>query len=75
MHAPTLLCCVQVGLDRQYLLARMRTIGQSAEATQYEEQKVRTRGLHFLSVQRGPESEQPDGFWLIKDTEASAKAR
>jgi len=66
---------LEVGLDTQYLLARMRTIGQTAEATQYEEQKLLTRGLHFLSVQRGPESEQPDGFWFIKDTEAAAKAR
>lgn len=42
---------LQVGLDTQYLLARMRTIGQTSEATQYEEQKLRTRGLHFLSIQ------------------------
>lgn len=66
---------LEVGLDTQYLLARMRTMGQTSEATQYEEQKLLTSGLHFLSVQRGPESEQPDGFWLLKDTEASAKAR
>jgi len=66
---------LEVGLDTQYLLARMRTIGQTTEATQYEEQKLRTRGFHFLSVQSGPESEQPDGFWLLKDTESSSKAR
>ncbi|KAL1512119.1 hypothetical protein AB1Y20_005388 [Prymnesium parvum] len=65
---------LEVGLDTQYLLARMRTLGQTAEASQYEEQKLLTRGLHFLSVQSGPDSEQPDGFWLLKDTEASAKA-
>jgi len=66
---------LEVGLDTQYLLARMRTIGQTGEAQQYEEQKLRTRGLHFLSVQQGPESEQPDGFWLLKDVEAAAKGR
>lgn len=65
---------LEVGLDTQYLLARMRTGGQSMEAQQYEEAKLRTRGLHFLSVQEGPESEQPDGFWLLKDIESAAKA-
>ncbi|KAL3892920.1 MAG: hypothetical protein SGPRY_014654 [Prymnesium sp.] len=77
----------------------MRTLAQTSEATQYEEQKLLTRGLHFISVQvgcttpfphslaytnmhssfpcvqRGPESDEPDGFWLLKDTEASSKAR
>ena len=45
---------LEVGLDTQYLLARMRTLGQTTEATQYEEQKLRTRDLHFLSVQVPP---------------------
>jgi len=66
---------LEVGLDTQYLLARMRTLGQSSEAQQYEESKMRTRGLHFLSVQNGPEADQPDGFWLLKDIESAAKAR
>ena len=37
----------------------------------FEEGKVSTAGLHFLSVQEGPDAEQPDGFWLLKDMEAT----
>ena len=37
----------------------------------FEEGKVSTAGLHFLSVQEGPDAEQPDGFWLLKDMEAA----
>lgn len=64
---------LEVGLDTQFLLARMRTPIQTTEAETFEETKRRTRGLHFLSVQSGPEAEQPDGFWLLRDTEASAR--
>ena len=53
----------------------MRTPLQTAEAETFEESKADTRGLHFLSVQSGPEAEQPDGFWLLRDTEAAAAAR
>ena len=60
---------LEVGLDTQYLLARMRTGFQVTEAEAFEANKRMTRGLHFLSVQPGPEAEQPDGFWLLKDTE------
>ena len=65
----------QVGLDTQYLLARMRTPTQTLEAETFEESKSRTRGLHFLSVQEGPEADQPDGFWLLRDMEAATRAR
>ena len=64
---------IEVGLDTQYLLARLRTPIQTAEAESFEESKRTSRGLHFLSVQAGPEAEQPDGFWLLRDTEASAR--
>ena len=66
---------IEVGLDTQYLLARMRTPTQTLEAETFEESKTRARGLHFLSVQSGPEAEQPDGFWLLRDMEAAAKAK
>ena len=36
--------------------------------------KLRTRGLHFISVQSGPEADGPDGFWLLKDVEAAARS-
>lgn len=64
---------IEVGLDTQYLLARMRTPIQTTEAESFEEQKRVTRGLHFLSIQTGPETEQPDGFWLLRDIEASPR--
>ena len=61
---------LEVGLDTQYLLARVRA-QQQLEAQLFEEGKERTSGLHFLSVQRDPEADEPDGFWLLKDTECS----
>jgi len=64
---------IEVGLDTQYLLARMRTPTQTLEAETFEESKARMRGIHFLSVQSGPSSEQPDGFWLLRDTEAAGR--
>ena len=66
---------IEVGLDTQYLLARMRTPTQTLEAETLEGNKATMSGLHFLSVQSGPEAEQPDGFWLLRDTEAAAKGR
>ena len=66
---------IEVGLDTQYLLARMRTPTQVLEAETFEESKGRVRGLHFLSVQNGPEAEQPDGFWLLRDMEAANKGK
>ena len=66
---------IEVGLDTQYLLARMRTPTQTLEAETFEESKTRARGLHFLSVQSGPEAEQPDGFWLLRDVESASKKR
>ena len=47
----------------------MRTPTQTLEAETFEQSKQRSRGVHFLSVQSGPEAEQPDGFWLLKDFE------
>jgi hypothetical protein len=64
---------IEVGLETQYLLARMRTPIQIAEGETFEESKRATRGLHFLSVQSGPEAEQPDGFWLLRDREAASR--
>jgi len=64
----------QVGLDTQYLFARIRTAEQSLEAQLFEEGKSRTAGLHFLSVQASAEADAPDGFWLLKDVAAEKRA-
>lgn len=61
---------LEVGLDTQYLFARIRTPEQNLEAQLFEEGKGRTTGLHFLSVQTSAEADAPDGFWLLKDVEA-----
>jgi len=66
---------LEVGLDTQYLLARIRTADQSLEAQLFEESKSRMQGLHFISVQSSAEAEQPDGFWLLKDTEVRPPRR
>jgi len=62
---------IEVGLDTQYLLARIRSAEQQLEAQLFEEGKVGTRGLHFLSVQASADADQPDGFWLMQDFEVS----
>lgn len=60
---------LEVGLDTQYLLARIKDPQQKLEAQLFEEGKETTNGLHFLSIQSGPEADAPDGFWLLKDFE------
>jgi hypothetical protein len=65
---------VEVDLDTQYLLARLRTPTQVLEAESLEKQKFAARGLHFLAIQTGPEAEQPEGFWLLRDIEVAARA-
>ena len=57
---------LEVGLDTQYLLARMRTPIQTSEAETFEDTKRRTKGLHFLSVQSGPEATEPEALWLLR---------
>ena len=53
----------------RYLLARIKDPQQKLEAQLFEEGKEATAGLHFLSIQSGPEADAPDGFWLLKDFE------
>jgi hypothetical protein len=59
---------IEVGLDSQYLLARLRSPQQLLEAEGLEKGKQNTGGLHFLSVQVSAEDE-PLGFWLLRDSE------
>merc|ERR1719326_880525 len=64
---------IEVGLDSQYLLARLRSPTQLLEAEGLEDGKRTPRGLHFLSVQVSAEDE-PLGFWLLRDLDARTKA-
>ena len=64
---------LEVGLDTQYLLARIKDPQQALEAQLFEEGKESTEGLHFLSIQSGPEADAPDGFWLLKDFETCGR--
>jgi len=64
---------LEVGLDTQYLLARIKDPQQKLEAQIFEEGKGPTSGLHFLSIQSGPEADAPDGFWLLKDFETTGR--
>jgi len=64
---------LEVGLDTQYLLARIKDPQQALEAQLFEEGKESTEGLHFLSIQSGPEADAPDGFWLLKDFESCGR--
>ena len=45
--------------------------GKVLEAESLEKQKFAARGLHFLAIQTGPEAEQPEGFWLLRDIEVA----
>merc|ERR1719353_290082 len=65
---------VEVDLDTQYLLARLRTPTQVMEAETFEKQKYAAAGLHFLAIQSGPEADEPEGFWLLRDIEVAARA-
>jgi len=60
---------IEVGLDKQYLFARLRSPQQLLEAERLEDAKKETRGLHFLSIQSSAEDE-PSGFWLLRDLDA-----
>ena len=58
----------------RYLLARIKDPQQKLEAQLFEEGKETTNGLHFLSIQSGPEADAPDGFWLLKDFETVGRS-
>ncbi|CAM9140179.1 unnamed protein product [Discosporangium mesarthrocarpum] len=57
---------LECGINTQYLVARV--LGeQRTEAQGFEESKVKLGGLHFVSVQKEPDSEDVAGFWLLKE--------
>jgi hypothetical protein len=59
---------LECGINTQFLAARV-TDAQRAEAQAFENGKAAANGIHFLAVQEGPESDEVEGFWLLKEVE------
>ena len=52
-------------ISTQYIIAPLMD-PQKKEAQIFEKGKTASNGYHFLSVQATPESEEVEGFWLIR---------
>lgn len=63
---------IELGLDTQYLLARLQSPKQLQEGESLEDSKRLAGGLHFLSISKDMTSE-PDGFWLLRDPDYAPK--
>ena len=56
---------ISTDINKQYLLAPLGET-QKKEARIFEKGKTDQSGYHFLSIQFTPESEEPEGFWLLR---------
>ena len=52
-------------ISTQFIIAPLME-AQKKEAQIFEKGKTVANGYHFLSVQESPESEEVDGFWLVR---------
>jgi hypothetical protein len=52
-------------ISKQYVVAPLME-AQKREAQIFEKTKSASNGYHFLSIQSSPESEDVEGFWLLK---------
>lgn len=53
-------------ISSQFIIARLGD-AQKKEAQVFEKGKTEANGYHFISVQETPESEEVEGFWLLKE--------
>lgn len=53
-------------IRNQYVVVPL-TDTQKKEAQIFEKGKVKAKGFHFISVQFSPESEDVEGFWLLRE--------
>jgi hypothetical protein len=53
-------------ISTQYVVAPLMD-AQRREAQIFEKGKTGTKGYHFISVQESPESEEVNGFWLMRE--------
>jgi len=59
-------------ISTQYLMAKLDGV-EREEGLAFEEGKERMGGIHFLCVQKDDDSEEPDGFWLLRDVESGRR--
>ena len=57
---------LNVDISAQFVVAPLMD-AQKREAQIFERGKVEANGYHFLSVQFSPESEEVEGFWLLRE--------
>lgn len=57
---------METDIDTEYLMAKLNDV-QRAEANIFEEGKAAMEGLHFISVMKSENDDQPAGFWLLRD--------
>lgn len=53
-------------ISAQYIVAPLMD-AQKKEAQIFERGKIEAAGYHFISVQFSPESEEVEGFWLLRE--------
>ena len=53
-------------ISTQYIVAPLMD-AQRREAQIFEKGKTSAAGFHFISVQESPESEDVEGFWLMRE--------
>lgn len=56
---------IHCDISTQFILAGITDV-QKKEAQIFEKGKTSASGYHFISVQEDPESENVDGFWLLR---------
>jgi hypothetical protein len=61
---------IHCDISTQYILAPILE-AQKKEAQIFEKGKLESSGYHFLSIQESPESEEVDGFWLLRQFDDS----
>ncbi|KAG8466283.1 hypothetical protein KFE25_002039 [Diacronema lutheri] len=61
---------LEVGIDTQYMFARLWDLTQREEAAAFMRGCREARGLHFIAVQQSLEDNGVKGFWLLRNYEA-----
>lgn len=62
--------CLEVGIDTQYMFARLWDLTQREEAASFMRTCRAARGLHFVAVQQSLEDNGVKGFWLLRNYDA-----
>jgi len=58
---------LEVGIDTQYMFAKLWGLEQREEAADFLRACRKARGLHFIAVQRSFDEEGVQGFWLLRN--------